>query len=77
MSRSGMHQAFIDYLGRPPGSELQRVRLENAKRMLTQSKMKLEEIAELCGYQSANSFWVAFKQATGTTPKQYQKQFCI
>jgi LacI family transcriptional regulator len=77
MSRSGLHQAFIDKIGRPPGSELHRVRLENAKRMLTQSKMKLEEIAEMCGYQSANSFWVAFRQATGMSPKQYQKQFCI
>ena len=77
MSRSGLHQAFIDIIGRPPGSELHRVRLENAKKMLTQSKMKLEEIAERCGYQSGNSFWVAFRQATGMSPKQYQKQFCV
>jgi LacI family transcriptional regulator len=77
ISRSGLHQAFIDKIGRPPGSELQRVRMENAKRMLAQSKMKLEEIAEMCGYQSANSFWVAFRQTTGMSPKQYQKQFYV
>jgi len=77
MSRSGLHQAFIDKIGRPPGNELHRVRLENAKKLLTQSHLKLEEIAEKCGYQSANSFWVAFRQATGMSPKQYQKQFCI
>jgi AraC-like DNA-binding protein len=37
----------------------------------------LDEIAEMVGYQSGNSFWVAFKQATGLSPKQYQKQFCM
>ena len=38
--------------------------------------MKLEEIAELSGCQSANSFWVAFKKSAGISPKQFQKQFC-
>jgi LacI family transcriptional regulator len=77
MSRSGLHQAFLDHIGRPPGNELHRVRIEKAKKLLTQSRMKLEEIAEKSGYQSGNSFWIAFKQATGMSPKQYQKQFCI
>ena len=77
MSRSGLHQAFVEQIGRPPGTELHRVRIENAKRLLSQSQMKLEEIAEASGYQSANSFWVAFRQSTGMSPKQYQKQFFV
>jgi transcriptional regulator GlxA family with amidase domain len=44
---------------------------------LTQSKTKLDIISEMCGYQSANSFWVAFKQSTGLSPQQYKKQFCL
>lgn len=76
MSRSGLHQAFVDHLGRTPGAELHRVRIESAKRMLAQSRLKLEEIAGLSGYQSANSFWVAFRHTTGMSPKQYQKRFC-
>jgi LacI family transcriptional regulator len=76
MSRSGFHQAFLDHLGRPPGTELHRVRIERAKKLLTQSRIKLEEVAEMCGYQSANSFWVAFKQSTGISPKQYQLRYC-
>jgi LacI family transcriptional regulator len=77
MSRSGLHQAFMEHIGRPPGSEIQRVHIESAKKLLLQSKMKLDEIAEKSGYQSANSFWVAFRQATGMSPKKYQKQFCF
>jgi LacI family transcriptional regulator len=74
MSRRGLHQAFLEHIGRPPGSELHRVRIERAKQLLAQSQAKMDVIAEMCGYQSGNSFWVAFKQATGISPKQYQKQ---
>ncbi len=72
MSRRGLHQAFLEQLGRPPGHEFQRVRLERAKHQLIPSNDKLEAIGESCGYQSANSFCVAFKQATGMSPKQYR-----
>lgn len=75
MSRRGLHQAFLEQLGRPPGHELQRMRLERAKRQLIESSDKLESIGESCGYQSANSFWFAFKNATGVSPKQYREKF--
>jgi LacI family transcriptional regulator len=77
MSRSALHQAFLEQIGRPPGKELHRIRIENAKRLLAQSNMKLETLATSCGYQNANSFWLAFKQATGISPKQFWKRFCI
>jgi AraC-like DNA-binding protein len=37
MSRRGLHQAFMAQIGRPPGAELQRVRIERAKQLLTQT----------------------------------------
>jgi LacI family transcriptional regulator len=72
MSRRGLHKAFLDHLGRTPGQELHRVRIELAKKLLTESRYKLEVLAGMCGYQSANSFCVAFKQTTGMAPKQYR-----
>ena len=74
MSLRSFHEAFVQQLGRSPGSELHRIRIERAKKLLSASGEKLDAIAELCGYQSGNSFWVAFKQATGMSPKRYQKQ---
>jgi LacI family transcriptional regulator len=73
MSVRGFHQAFVDHLGRSPGSELHRIRIERAKKLLADSGEKIDAIAEMCGYRSGNSFWVAFKQATGMSPGQYQK----
>jgi LacI family transcriptional regulator len=72
MSRRGLHKAFLEQLGRTPGEELHRVRIERAKRLLAESGHKIEALAGLCGYQSANSFCVAFKQATGMPPKEYR-----
>jgi len=72
MSRRGLHKAFLENVGRTPGQELQRVRIERAKRLLAESSHKLEVLASMCGYQNANSFCVAFKQATGQSPKQFR-----
>lgn len=72
MSRRGLHTAFVQQLGRTPGEELQRVRIERAKKLLAEPGHKMEELAEICGYQSATSFSFAFRQATGKSPKQYR-----
>jgi len=75
MSRRAFHEAFTANIGRPPGAELQHIRIERAKRLLTESEEKIEAIAEKCGYQSFNSFWVAFRHATQMTPKKYRTQW--
>ncbi|TAL00972.1 MAG: helix-turn-helix domain-containing protein [Verrucomicrobia bacterium] len=72
MSRRGLHKAFMEHIGRTPGQEIHRVRIERAKKLLAESDHKMEVLAGMCGYQSANSFCVAFKQSTGQSPKQFR-----
>ncbi len=43
-----------------------------AKRYLTQTNMRLEEIAERIGYSDAASFSHAFKRWTGNSPRQFR-----
>lgn len=74
MSRRGLHKAFLQQLQRTPGQELQRVRIERAKNLLSQTGQKVETVALECGYQSINSFCVAFKRATGLSAKQFRDQ---
>jgi len=74
MSRRGLHVTFLQQIGRTPGDEIRRVRLEAAKRMLMDTTEKVESVAMSCGYQSANSFCVAFKQATGKSPGQFRRE---
>lgn len=75
MSLRGFHQMFVKHVGRSPGNELHRIRIEHAKRLLISSTEKTEAVARKCGYQNINSFWVSFRKATGLTPKQYRQKF--
>ena len=72
MSRRALHRAFVEHLGRTPAGELHRTRIELAKKLLSQSDDKLEVLARMCGYQSANSFSVAFKKTTGMSPTAFR-----
>lgn len=74
MSRRSLHKAFVEQLGRTPGQEIQRMRIERAKRLLTTTQHKLEVIGSMCGYESANSFGVAFLRLTGTTPNKFREE---
>lgn len=73
MSRRGLHKAFMDQIGRTPGQEIHRARIDRAKKLLGESDHKIEVLAGMCGYQSANSFCVAFKHSTGMSPKQFRE----
>jgi LacI family transcriptional regulator len=73
MSRRGMHKAFLEHIGRTPGQELQRIRIERAKKFLSESSNKIESVAQMCGYQSINSFCIAFKRSTGMSAKRYRE----
>jgi LacI family transcriptional regulator len=74
MSRRGLQKAFQDHLNRSPGHELHRVRIERARKLLGESAYKIEALARMCGYQSANSFTIAFKQSTGMSPAQFRNK---
>jgi LacI family transcriptional regulator len=77
MSLRAFHEEFASRVGRGPGAELQRVRVEHAKWLLKKSREKLLVIAGECGYASSNSFSVAFKNATGLSPGDYRSRFVI
>jgi LacI family transcriptional regulator len=74
MSRSGFYKAFCQHLGRTPGEELRRIRLEKAKKRLRETEEKISEVAFACGWGSANSLCIAFKRETGQSPMSYRRQ---
>lgn len=74
MSRRGLHIAFLEQLGRTPGQELQRVRMERARQLLSSTNHKIETVAGLCGYQSTNSFCIAFKRVMGMSAGRFREQ---
>lgn len=49
------------------------LRIMKAKEYLLNTKKSIEEIAELCGFSSANYFGLIFKQKEHLSPMQYRK----
>ena len=47
--------------------------MEKAKQMLQKTTMKNYEIAEKVGFSDPHYFGIAFKKATGMSPKEYAK----
>jgi transcriptional regulator GlxA family with amidase domain len=74
LSRRGYFKAFQRHVGLRPAQVLRHLRIERAKQLLWENKLPLSEIAPQCGYPLINSFWVAFRQTTGLSPGQFQRQ---
>jgi two-component system response regulator YesN len=49
-----------------------RKKMEKAKRMLAETKLKIWEIAESLGYENHHYFSFSFKKHTGLTPQQFR-----
>jgi LacI family transcriptional regulator len=73
LSRSGFEKRFRAATGRSPRVELQRVRIEEAKRLLQSTDATLDAIARRSGFASPQRFYAAFKEATGLTPRQFRR----
>ena len=64
---------FREVTGRSILEEITAARIDHAKELLTGTAMPIGEIAEMCGYRTANAFRDAFKAVTGQTPKAWRK----
>ncbi len=66
---------FRQELHRAPHEYLQQVRLNNAARLLTDTRESVELIAEKCGFSGSTHFIRMFKKRYNTTPLQFRKLF--
>jgi LacI family transcriptional regulator len=65
---------FQKVLGRPIATEIRRVRIERAKRELTQSRSLLYEIAHIVGFGEEKRLYEIFKREVGISPSEYRNQ---
>ncbi len=69
-----LQNRFGEFLNRPIAAEIRRVRIERAKRELTQTKRPLAEIARDAGFGPAMRMYEVFRREMGITPSEYRKQ---
>ncbi len=66
---------FQAAIGTPPLKYLQRLRIEQAKRLLATSDQSIELVAEAVGYGDVAGFRRIFERETSLTPGQYRSRF--
>jgi LacI family transcriptional regulator len=75
VSKRCLEKAFAKYLGRLPGEEIRRLRLERGKELLVDSELSIDQIAMACGYSGPTQFGAAFNKRFGDTPLNYRKKY--
>lgn len=74
VSRSTLETRFKKHLGRTVHDEIQRVRLDVARRLLTTSDLPLHVIAERAGYSTVHYMCAVFRRELGHPPGQLRRQ---
>jgi AraC-like DNA-binding protein len=54
---------------------VQKLRIEEAKRLLETGQMPVDDISNEAGYEDSSFFRRLFKRLTGLTPSQYRRLF--
>lgn len=72
VSRSSLERRMRELLGRSPNAEINRVRLETARRMLVETDLSLEQIADRCGFNHVQYFSKLFRAHFEETPGRYR-----
>lgn len=73
VSPSTLRRLFHRVRGERPARVFSRIQLEKGMRLMTETKFKLEGIAEECGFTSTSDFCRAFKAFTQVTPTVWRQ----
>lgn len=76
ISRRALEIRFHRAVGRTLHAELQRLRLERAKRLLLETELPVPKVAESAGYHNASYLAQVFRQTLGITPAQFRRDAC-
>ena len=69
-----LQRRFRTHLGRGIAAEIRRVRLERAKRELSQTDRSITQIAQAVGFGPRRRLYEVFLREVGITPTDYRKQ---
>lgn len=73
MNYSLFSYAFKQYIGKNFVNYLKELRVNEAKRLLAETDMRVIEISQQVGYENEKHFMKIFKSVSGVSPTQYRK----
>ena len=65
---------FREYTSRTMKEHLQRIRIQQAEKLLAETRKSMQEIAAEVGFSSPQQFQQLFRKITGVRPVDYRKQ---
>lgn len=68
---------FKNYTGENFNSHIDKIRIENAKVLLTNKELKVYQVSEKVGYKNIDYFYGKFKKYVGISPKEFKKEFNV
>jgi DNA-binding LacI/PurR family transcriptional regulator len=74
LPRRRFERQFTRLVGRAPSEELQRARIDRAKRLLADPMLTVTEVGSLLGFSETASFSRFFRKHTGKSPRDYRQQ---
>jgi transcriptional regulator GlxA family with amidase domain len=77
MSPRHFTRVFTEEVGEPPGHWVERVRVDTARRLLTDTTDTVAVIARRCGFGSAETMRRAFVRRVGVAPDHYRRRFAV
>jgi transcriptional regulator GlxA family with amidase domain len=77
MSPSQLSRRFKGALGTNPAEYRTQCRVQEARRLLLETAMSVEEIAEACGFENGFYFSRVFTRETGQPPSRFRKNYRV
>lgn len=74
LSRSALHERFVQFVGQPPMHYLALWRIQLGAQLLRDTRRTVAAIAQDVGYESEAAFSRAFRRAAGLPPASWRRQ---
>ena len=74
LSRTLLERKFQQYVQRSPYEMIQQIRFQHAQELLLKTEDSIADIAQQCGFLTAEYFSATFKKRTGQSPRSYRQQ---
>jgi YesN/AraC family two-component response regulator len=72
LSRSYISAVFKEETGKSVVRQINEIRIEKSKKLLSDKTVSLSDIAGLCGFEDQSYFTRVFRRTTGVTPKKFR-----
>jgi transcriptional regulator GlxA family with amidase domain len=75
MSERSFSRHYTEATGITPARSLERLRVDAARRLLSESRLPLKRISQRCGFGSEETMRRSFIRVLDTTPQEYRARF--